>query len=75
MNQILQMKPSGSKISLLLESYYENTSENYRDCYVAEKRIVSKLSNVSIPNFNKTNWLETLIKSVSKFQSLKLSEK
>ena len=27
----------------------EKTAKNYRNCYVAEKRIVSKLSKISIP--------------------------
>ena len=36
------MKPSELKISISVESYDENTTENYRNCYIAEKRIVSK---------------------------------
>ena len=32
------------------------TAENYRNCYVAEKRIISKLSKISLPNFNSKNW-------------------
>ena len=38
------MKPSELKISISVESYDEKTAENYRNCYVAEKRIVYKLS-------------------------------
>jgi len=49
------MKPSEFKISIAVESYDKKTAENYRNCYVAEKRIVSKLSKVSIPNFDSTN--------------------
>ena len=41
------------KISISVESYDEEKStENYRNCYVAKKIIVSKLSKVSIPNCN-----------------------
>ena len=36
-------------ISIQDENY--KTAENYRNCYVAEKRIVSKLSKISISNF------------------------
>ena len=49
------MEPSEFKISLLVESYDEKTAKNYRNCYVAEKRIVSQLSEISIPNFDSTN--------------------
>ena len=49
------MKPLEFKISILVESYEEKTAENYRNYYVAEKRIVPKLSKTSIPNFNNTN--------------------
>ena len=35
---------------LEFESYYENTVKNYRNCYVAKKSIVSKLSKISIQN-------------------------
>ena len=38
------------------ESYNEKTAENYRNSYVAEMPIVSKLSKISIPNFVSTNW-------------------
>ena len=37
-------------------SYDEKTAENYRKCYVAEKHIVSKLSKISVPNFDTTNY-------------------
>ena len=44
------MKPSSEfKISISVESYDEKTAENYRNCYVAEKRIVFK---ISIPNMD-----------------------
>ena len=45
------MKPSQVKISISIESYDEIAAENYRNYYVAEKRIVSKLSKISIPHF------------------------
>ena len=38
------MKPLEFKIPISLESYDEKTADNYRNCYVAKKRIVSKLS-------------------------------
>ena len=47
--------PSKFKISNPVESYDEKTAENDRNCYVTEKRIVSKQSKISIPNFNTTN--------------------
>ena len=47
------MDPSEFKISILVVSYDEKTAEIYRYCYVAEKRIVSKL--LKIPNFSSTN--------------------
>ena len=37
------MKPSELKISIYVESVDEKTVENDRNCYVARKRIVSKL--------------------------------
>jgi len=37
------MKPSEFKILISVESYDEKTAENYRNCYVAENSIVSKL--------------------------------
>ena len=49
------MKPSVLKIFISVESYHEKTAENYRNYYVAEKRIVTKLSKISIPNFSSTN--------------------
>ena len=49
------MKVSEFKISISVESYNDKTAENYRNCYVAEKRIVSKLSKISIPDFDNTN--------------------
>ena len=52
---ILSMKLSGFKISLSVESYDEKTAENYRNYYVAKQRMVSKLSIISISNFDSTN--------------------
>ena len=49
------MKPSEFKISTSVESYDANTAENYQNCYVAEKRIVSKLSKISISNLYNAN--------------------
>ena len=50
------MKPSEFKTSISVESYDEKTAENFRNCYVTEKkRIVSKISKISIPNINNTN--------------------
>ena len=49
------LKPSQFKICNSVESYDEKTAENYRYCNVAEKRIVSRLSEISIPSFNNTN--------------------
>ena len=37
-------------IILSVESYVEKTAENCHNCYIAEKRIVSKLSKISISN-------------------------
>ena len=37
------------------QNFDEKTAESYRNCYIAEKRIVSKLSNISIPNFDSIN--------------------
>ena len=34
------------EISISVKCYDEKTVENYRNCYVAEKRLVSKLSKV-----------------------------
>ena len=40
---------------LSVESYDEKMAENNRNYYVAEKCIVSKLSKISIPNFDSTD--------------------
>ena len=39
-----------------VESYEEKTAESYRNCYVSEKCIVSKISKISILNINSINW-------------------
>ena len=49
------MKPSEFKISISVGSYDEKTAENYWNFLVTKKRIVTKLSKVSIPNFERTN--------------------
>ena len=41
------MKPSEFEISRSVESYNKKKAE---DCYDTEKRLVSKLSKISIPN-------------------------
>ena len=55
LSKIFPMELSEFKNSISVESYDENTAENNRNGYVAENRIASKLSEVSIPNFNSTN--------------------
>ena len=47
------MQKSEFKISVSVECYDEKNWWNY---YVAEKRIVSRLSKISNPNFDSTNW-------------------
>ena len=49
------MKPSEFKFSISVESYDEKTAENYRNGYVAEKRIVSNMSKILILKFVSTN--------------------
>ena len=49
------MKPSEFKNSISIESYDEKTAESYRNCYVAEERIIFKLSKISIPHLNSTD--------------------
>ena len=49
------MELSDFKMSISVESYDEKTDENYRNCYGAEKRIVSKQSKMSILNFDSVN--------------------
>ena len=54
----------------------KETAENYRNCYVAEKRIVSKLSGISISNFYNTNLkLESKLCQIFTSLFLTLSEK
>ena len=50
-----EMKLSELELSISVKSYDEKTAGNYWNCYVAEKRIVSKPSMISIPNFDSTN--------------------
>ena len=40
------------KNSFSVESYDEKTAENYRNCYVVEKCIISKLPKISSLNSN-----------------------
>ena len=44
------MKPLELIITISVENFGEKTTENNRNGYVAENRIVSKLSRISIPN-------------------------
>ena len=55
LNKIFLIQSSKFKITISVESYDVKTAENYRNYYVAEKRIVSKLSKTSIQNFGITN--------------------
>ena len=48
------MKLSELQVSISVESYDENTAENYRNYYVAKERMISKLSKI-FPNFDETN--------------------
>ena len=57
------MKQSELQISIRVKSYDEKTVENYRNCYIAEKCIVSNLSKKLISNFNNTN-LKTCLSEV-----------
>ena len=54
LNHIFPMKPSEFKISISDETYDEKTAENDHNGYVVEKRIVSKLSSISIQYFDST---------------------
>ena len=45
------MKQPEFIISFTVESCDEKTARNYQNCYVAEKRIVSKLSKISTQIF------------------------
>ena len=67
------MKQSEFKISV--EIYDGKTAEHDQNCYVAEKRIVSELSKISISNVGCTNWrLEWRLCKNFTFLSLILSE-
>ena len=50
------MESSDFKIYISVESYDEKMTENYWKYYVAEKRIISELYNISIPNIDSINW-------------------
>ena len=70
------MKPSEFKIFISVESYDEKTAENYRNCYFAEKHTVSKLSKLSISNFDSRDGrLEWNFCQSVKVLSITLSEK
>ena len=49
------MKPSEFRIFISVEGYDEKSAENDQNSFVAEKRMVSKLSNISILNFDITD--------------------
>ena len=53
LNQIFSMKPSVYEIFLSVKFMIKKTAENCRNIYDVEKRIVSKLTNIRIPNFDR----------------------
>ena len=53
---MFQIKSSEFEFSLSLTIMMEKTTKICRNGYDAEKRIVSKLSKLLIPNFNSLNW-------------------
>ena len=50
------IKPLEFKVSISINSYDEKTTGNYWNCYVVENCLVYKLTKISIPNFDSTNW-------------------
>ena len=63
LDQIFPMKPSRIwNFSFQSEVMLKKSAENNRNCFDAEKRIVSKLSNMYVPNFDGKNWrLESIL--------------
>ena len=53
LNEIFSMKPSEFEISNSVKSIDKKTVENWRNFNDDEKRIVSKLYEISIPNFDR----------------------
>ena len=54
------MKPSELKITISVKSYDEKTADKYRNGYVAEKRTISKLWKISIPNWRREAQIKDL---------------
>ena len=50
--EVFPMKPSEFKISLSVETYDKKTTGSCLNFYDVEKRIISELSKISIPNFD-----------------------
>ena len=48
-------QPSEIKLFNLVVIYGEKAAKTDRNCYVAEERIISKLLEISMPNFNGRN--------------------
>ena len=48
------MEPSEFEICLSVESYDKKTAQNCLNFYDAGKRLISELSNISMPNFDRT---------------------
>ena len=55
LSKIFPMEPLEFENSIYVKSYDGKTAENYRNCYLAEKPIVFKLSKISISKFDSTN--------------------
>ena len=55
LSKTFPMKPSELKISISVENYIEKTAENYRNCYILKKSIISKQSKILIQNFDNRN--------------------
>ena len=50
------MKPSEFQNFQFSRKLWWKSVEHYRNCSVAEKRIVSKLTEILMPNFDSINW-------------------
>ena len=77
LNYTFLMKSSEFKISLSIESYDKKKyAENHRNCFDVEKRIVSKITKISIPNVDSTNGrLDSRLCQNLMYLSLIISEK
>ena len=56
LTRIFLIEPSWFEISFSVISYDRNTAESCHNIYNTEERIVSKLSKILIPHFDRTNW-------------------